>query len=275
MATPTHETSGHHSPLALLQPWIDFVPQPQRRLGLFIAAALALHVAVFFFIRIESARAEIQRQPRTHVTVENARSAEEGGDAFLDSLADPRLFLLPVEWPGHLSPDELPAGPAEVRLGSAQGPPAAGAPDYPLIQSGEPTLQEQVAADMRPARQPFSYQEEGPAPSAKTMWQWDPVLASRQPVAMPDLPSPVSDTDLNPTELRVAVDAPGTVQHVMLEESCQKPELDQQAILAARKLRFHPAAQPGLTWGRVTIFWHCTAPPREVVVPTPPTPPTP
>jgi TonB family protein len=103
----------------------------------------------------------------------------------------------------------------------------------------------------------------------------DPALALRQSAAAPDLPSPVSDTDLNPTELRVAVDAQGTVQHVMLEESCQKPELDQQAILAARKLRFHPAAQLGLAWGRVTIFWHCTAPPREEVVPTPPTPPTP
>ncbi len=40
--------------LALLQPWIDFVPPRQRRLGLFIVAALLLHLAVFFLVQIDA-----------------------------------------------------------------------------------------------------------------------------------------------------------------------------------------------------------------------------
>jgi TonB family protein len=90
---------------------------------------------------------------------------------------------------------------------------------------------------------------------------------------MAALASPVSDTDLSPTELRVAVDPSGTVRNVLLEATCQKPELDQQAILAARKVRFRPSSvQPGLDWGRLTIFWHATAPPTPPPpVPTPTT----
>jgi TonB family protein len=88
---------------------------------------------------------------------------------------------------------------------------------------------------------------------------------------VPDLPSPVSDTDLKQTVLRVAVGPDGTVEHVLLEQPCQQPELDQQAILATRKVRFAAGDQPGLLWGRATIFWHYTAKPREEVVPTPPT----
>jgi TonB family protein len=85
---------------------------------------------------------------------------------------------------------------------------------------------------------------------------------------MAALASPVSDTDLSPTELRVAVDPSGTVRNVLLEATCQKPEVDQQAVLAARKVRFLPSDQPGLAWGRLTVFWHATAPPA----PPPPTP---
>ncbi|MDB4793443.1 hypothetical protein OAG63_00245, partial [Methylacidiphilales bacterium] len=91
--------------LALLQPWIDYVPQPQRRLGLFIFLALAAHVAMFFFIRIDSTRAELRHQARIHVTVENRQAAAdqslsaetEPGNDFWDRLTDPRLFLMPLQ----------------------------------------------------------------------------------------------------------------------------------------------------------------------------------
>jgi TonB family protein len=276
MATSNPEAhhGPHSGPLALLHPWIDFVPRQQRRLGLFIGVALAIHLAAFFFIRIDATRAELQHQARTHVTVENAHPAidAEGTDAFWDALTDPRLFLLPVVPLTQLSPNEQLPGLSEINssLGTQQLPAAAEADIYPIVPAAEPPLQQQVIADLHPARQPFSYDENVPAPDTKTTWQWDPAFAARQATDAPDLPSPVSDTDLSPTELRLAVSADGTVQHVLLEETCQKPELDQLAILAARKLRFHPATQPGLAWGRATVFWHCTPPPREVVVPTPP-----
>ena len=264
--------------LALLQPWIDFVPPRQRRLGLFICLALVAHLAAFLFIRIDATRAQFQHQARTHVTVEAPSVAADGSgsdDAFWDRLADPRLFLLPILPAPHLSPADSPLdlGAIDSTLGPAQLLPAAAAPEvYPLVRAAEPTLAEQASAAMLPPRQSFSYPETTAGTGTKTNLEWDDVLARRQPSGMADLPAPVSDTDLSPTELRVAIDADGLVKYVLLEETCQQPDLDRQAILAARKVRFLPAEQPGLAWGRLTVFWHPTAHPREVVLPTPPAP---
>src|SRR5208282_3873303 len=85
--------------LALLQPWIDYVPKRQRRLGLFIFLAFLAHAAVLYFVRIDATRAELRRQTRIHVAVESppATSMENpSGDNFWDRLTDPRLFLLPL-----------------------------------------------------------------------------------------------------------------------------------------------------------------------------------
>jgi TonB family protein len=125
---------------------------------------------------------------------------------------------------------------------------------------------------MVPPRQHFSYDQTAPAIAPGTVWQWDDTLTQRQPVVVPTLSSPVSDTDLAPTLLRVAIDADGNVKYVLVEQSCGsgRLDLDQQAVQAARKARFKSTDQPGLRWGRVTIFWHYAPEPREEVVPTPP-----
>jgi TonB family protein len=265
--------------LALLHPWIDFVPAQQRRLGLFIFLALLAHLSAFLFVRIDSTRAQLQHQARTHVTVESPLLAvgAVSDDAFWDRLSDPRLFLLPILPPPRSLPEGPPADLSEIdlALGPGQLPADAPAEIYPLVHASAPSLAEQAEAAMLPPRQSFSYPEAPPVSAATTNWQWDADLAARAPAGMADLPSPVSDTDLTPTELRVSVDPEGTVNDVLLEATCQQPDLDRQAILAARKVRFHPSDAPGLAWGRLTIFWHPTAPPREVVVPTPPTPSTP
>jgi TonB family protein len=261
--------------LTLLQPWIDYVPKHQRRLGLFIFLALVVHIATFFFIRIDSTRAELRHQARTHVTVENAQavSAEmQPGDNFWDSLTDPRLFLMPRQ-PFSIGPSDahsLDFTTLNPNIGPAELPAPSKVGNYEFIHQITPLLDQRAAAALQPWRQPFFYEETPPSIASKTTWQWDGPLAQRQPTGMPDLPSPVSDTDLNPTELRIAVAASGTVEYVLIEQTCQKPELDQQAILAARKIRFQPSDQPGLLWGRATIFWHYAAKPREEVVPTPP-----
>jgi TonB family protein len=264
--------------LALLQPWIDYVPKHQRRLGLFICLALAIHIAMFFFIRIDSTRAELRHQARTHVTVENtsATSAEmQPGDSFWDRLTDPRLFLL------SLKPFTIAASDAhsldftalDSNIGPSELPAPAEAGNYEFIHQVIPPLGQRAETALQPERQPFFYDETPPSIATKTTWQWDSVLAQLQPTGVPDLPSPVSDTKISPTELRVAIDADGTVQHVFLEQASQKPEIDQQAVLAARKIRFRSGDQSGLRWGRVTIFWHYAAQPREEVVPTPPSAP--
>jgi hypothetical protein len=265
--------------LALLQPWIDYVPQQQRRLGLFIVLALMVHLATFFFIRIDTTRAELRHQTRTHVSVEYPQALAvngEPGDDFWGRLTDPRLFLLPLNPLASLSTGEPPSD-LNSNLGSMELPQPALPADYRTASPIITPLEQQVEEAMRPPRQPFSYDESPPVIAAKTAWRWDDTLAARQPVGLPDLPSAISDTDLTPTVLRVAVGPEGAVEHVMVEQSCGTlgasvaKDLDQQAVLAARKIRFSPTDQPGLLWGFVTIFWKYSAKPREEVVPTPPT----
>jgi hypothetical protein len=267
--------------LALLQPWIDYVPQQQRRLGLFVFLAFLVHMATFFFIRVDTAHAELRHLPRIHVSVESPSMVTDSGqtgDEFWDRLTDPRLFLLPVN---PLASIDMEEPPLDLISNSGFNPlPQPAAPEiYRDAQPVAVPLEQRVGEAMVPPRQPFSYDETPPAIAAKTTWQWDDVLAARQPSGWPDLPSPISDTDLSPTRLSVAVGPGGAVEHVLVEQSCGDmgasgaTELDQQAVIAARKIRFKPTDQPGLLWGGITVFWHYSAKPREEVVPTPPSGP--
>lgn len=281
--TPEHPASPTTDPvtqtLALLQPWIDYVPRPQRRLGLFIFLALLVHLATFFFIRIDTTRAELRHQTRIHVTVEYPQAVvvnSEPSDSFWDRLIDPRLFLLPLNPLASLASGQ-PRLDLNSNLGSTELPPPAPPEDYRAARPVVSPLEQRVGEAMRPPRQPFFYDETPPAIAPQTAWQWDAALAERQPAGVPDLPSPISDTDLSPTVLRVAVGPGGAVEHVMVEQSSGDlgasiaKDLNQQAVLAARKIRFKPTDQPGLLWGRITVFWRYSAKPREEVVPTPPT----
>src|SRR5271170_4262491 len=65
--------------LALLRPWIEYVPQQQRRLGLFILLALLAHITAFYFIRIDTMRAELRHQARVHVAVESPQAMTIAG----------------------------------------------------------------------------------------------------------------------------------------------------------------------------------------------------
>jgi TonB family protein len=275
---PTVAAPAVTQTLALLEPWIAFVPQRQRRLGLFIFIALLIHLIAFFFIRIDATRAELRHQARTHVTVDYPQAVAVNGqpaDDIWDRLTDPRLFLLPLNPGVSVATDEAPLD-LNSNLGSKDLPPPVAPQDYRSASPVVLSLEQRVGEAMRPARQPFSYDPTPPAITAKTTWQWDDVLAQRQPSGLPDLPSPISDTDLSPTQMRVAVSPSGAVEHVMVEQSSSdlgasdSKDLDQQAVRAARKIRFAPTDQPGDVWGRLTVFWHYSAKPREEVVPTPP-----
>jgi TonB family protein len=263
--------------LALLQPWIDYVPKGQRRLGLFIFLAFLVHVAVLHFVRIDATRAELRRQARIHVAVESPAAASmesSSGDNFWDRLTDPRLFLLPLASSTSQAEDAAPGFAAmNPSIGSQELPPTAPPENYQFNRPSMTPLAQRVETAMAPPRQPFVYDESPPVIAAKTTVEWDGALAARQPVGVADLPSPVSDTSLAPTKLRVAIDADGTVEHALVEQSCGsgRLDLDQEAILAVRKVRFRPEDQAGLVWGQVTVFWHYSATPSEEVVPTPPT----
>ena len=282
---PEHPASTAHDPvaqtLALLQPWINYVPQQQRRLGLFIFLALLVHLGTIFFIRIDTTRAELRHQTRIHVSVEYPRalSVQAGpGDEFWDRLTDPRLFLQPLNPLASLTTGQAPLE-LDSDLGSKALPPPAPPEDYRAARPAVTPLEQKVEEAMIPPRQPFFYDETPPVIATHTTWAWDDALAERQPVGIPALPSPISDTDLSPTVLRVAVSPAGTVEHALVEQSCGElgasiaKDLNQQAVLAALKVRFKPVDQPGLLWGRLTVFWHYSAKLQEEIVPTPPSGP--
>jgi len=278
---PPPESDPVAQTMALLQPWIDYVPQRQRRLGIFIFAAVLVHLAAFYFITIDFTRAELRHQARSHVTVGDTPAPALAGasqdDSFWDHLNDPRLFLLPLQPVAGFGADEPAPGLAGLApdVSAHELPPPAAPDDYRFAHSVNLPLGQRVEDAMAPSRQPFTY-EENPRPiAAQTTWQWDDNLAQREPSGLPGLPSPVSDTELQPTQLRVAVGPGGGVEHVFVEQSCGsgRLDLDQQAVLAARKIRFKATDEPGLVWGRLTVFWRYSAKPREEVVPTPPSGP--
>jgi TonB family protein len=272
MAATSTPPSPHHpvaETLARLHTWIDEVPPPQRRLGLFIALAALIHVAAFFFISINNTPPELRHDVLTEVTLDNAAvgQPEAPEEAYWDKLTDPRLYVLP-------QPSVAPTGPAVPfaagELHPVETPAPAEIGSFPFLNQPLPSLGERVNESLQPVRQPFAYQENPPAMVKATIWQWGPLLTGRVPAGAPKLPSPVSDTEIAPTRLRLAVTPEGSVSDVMLDQSSQRPELDQQAILAARKVRFQPVDQPGLAWGEVTIAWYYTPKPQEVAPPAAP-----
>ena len=260
-----------HLTLARLHNWIDEVPRPQRRLGKFIVGAALLHVAAFFFILIDNPRPEIRHDIHTEVTLDSAAAGEAApGDAFWDEMTDPRLYMLPPPSGAARIFWADPLGALHVHAQPAAMPPPAEIASFPFLNQPLPSLRERVTEALRPARQPFAYQENPPPIARASTWQWDDDLAARAPAGVPQLPSPVSDMDIGPTRLRVAVTPAGTVSDVVLDQSSQKPELDQQAIYAVEKVRFQPVNQPGIAWGIVTVAWYYTPKPREVAPPPAP-----
>jgi TonB family protein len=258
--------------LARLHTWIDEVPPPQRRLGKFIFGAALIHFAAFFFILIDNPRPDIRHDVHTEVTLDNAPSGSvvSSDNTFWDQVTDPRLYVLPqpstpprIAWVDPLSAIHIHAEPVAM-------PPPAEIASFPFLNQPLPSLTERVRDALQPARQPFSYMENPPPIARATTWQWGDRLAARAPAGVPDLPSPVSDTEISPTRLRVAVTPDGTVSDVVLDQSSQKSDLDQAAIYAAQKVRFQPVNQPGIAWGTVTIAWYYTPKPQEVAPPPAP-----
>ena len=109
---------GHHHllsqplsdlhPMALLEPWINFVPQQQRRLGLFICLALAIHAGICLFLIVDTSVARLRHEPHLYVSLDYPRALAVSGEApdqFWDQLTDPRVFLLP-----HNTTADLTAG---------------------------------------------------------------------------------------------------------------------------------------------------------------------
>ena len=205
----------------------------------------------FFFILIDNTRPELRHQVRTSVTLDDAATATAGSadDAYWDKLTDPRLYVLPQPERAQPPLPALALEPGPIQLPPVPLPAPAEVASFPFLNQPLPTLAERVHVTLQPERQPFSYHEDPPPLVHHTTWQWGDSLADRAPANGPALPSPVSDTEINPTRLRVAIAPDGTVSDVLLDETSKDPSLDQQAALAARKIRFQPTDALGLSPG--------------------------
>jgi len=284
---PPAPHGGHHllsqpltelHPMALLEPWINFVPQQQRRLGLFICLALAIHASICLFLVVDASVAHMRHEPHLYVSLDYPRAQAVSGhatDQFWDQLTDPRVFLLPRSSAADLTAG-LPPWMPSASPGSDVMPPPAPPETYREALPTASPLEQQVADAMNPPRESFVYDETPVSMAQQTTWQWDGALAQRHPAGMLNLPTLVSDANLTPTRLRVAVSPDGFVEHALIEpisDDLSTPvdaATAEQAVAAAQKIRFDPVTTPGLQWGRITIFWNYAAKPREEVVPTPP-----
>ena len=118
----------------------------------FIFIALLVHVAAFYFIRIDTTRAELRHQTRIHVSVEYPQALAVDGapaDEFWDRLTDPRLFLLPHETARQLH--RRPAGDRPQLQPRLEGSPSrrvAGRPTAPRAPPSTP-LEQRVGDTMR------------------------------------------------------------------------------------------------------------------------------
>lgn len=267
-------------PMALIEPWINFVPQQQRRLGLFICLALAIHAAVCLFLVIDTSVAQMRHTAHLNVSVDNPMALAVNGqppDQFWDEITDPRVFLLPRGSAADFAAD-MPPPTTSTPLASGGMPLPAPPETYRQVQPAVVPLEQRILEAMMPPRQPFVYDPTPQATTGRTTWKWDDALAQRHPVGVPDLPTLVSDTNITPTRVRIAISPRGTVDQVLVEpisNDLSAPvagDMEAQAVDAARKIRFDAVATPGEQWGRLTIFWNYTPKPREEVVPTPPAP---
>lgn len=270
----------------LLMPWFHYVSVTHRRLFLFLAAAFLFHLFLLGFIRIDTTRQPTARPLRPIATLEISQDThlpQPLRTEDWDELSDPRIFLAP--------PAALTSGASTSFLNDLTAPapvttsgplPLAAEPGFELLHPTLDALSSRLQKTLQPARAPFTYQVPPLQMSTQSTWQWNETLAARAPLTTPELPSPVSNTPLTPTQVRLAVDETGTVRYALLEQSCGKPELDQQALSAAQKIRFQPlppeltlpSASPDsarLAWGTATLFWYSIPTPQEQVLPTPPT----
>src|ERR1700679_127160 len=124
---PPPPRAGRLPPMAFPGPWVNLVPQQQRRLGLFICLALAIHAGICLFLIVDTSVARLRHEPHLYVSLDYPRALAVSGEApdqFWDQLTDPRVFLQPRNTTTDLTTGLLPWMPSTAP-GSDALPPAA------------------------------------------------------------------------------------------------------------------------------------------------------
>ena len=227
-----------------------------------------MHVAAFFFISIDNTLPELRHGVRTEVTLDNAAggTAEAPEEAYFDMLNDPRLYVLPQPSAAFAGARPIRSRPIELHPVAMPAPAEIGS--FPFLNQPLPTLAQRVeqsaaagAPAVSPTRKTRRPSPISPPGSGARRWP------TARPLGCPPCRRRFPTRRSRPPGCASRIAPDGTVSDVMLDQSSQQPDLDQQAILAARKVRFQPTDQPGLAWGEVTIAWYYTPKPQEVAPP--------
>lgn len=253
--------------MTLHQIWDLLIPEERRLLSVFIFVSLVLHASTFYFFHPPDLPPRMEKtiHPQVSLLMPSSPSGDVINAAAWINLFDPRVLAIPSAESSfnneqknilHKRQDDtLPLRPVEP-IPAQYAPVALPSPGN-LEQRALISL-----SNVQPNPRPIIV--ETPPRVRGTRIQFSGDITNRTPTRKPDLPQPRSPVTLKPTILRMAVDSPGNLVHILVDESCGDSSVDLQAVKILRDWRFTPLeSSDSLQWGRATIFWDLQSPSLE------------
>ena len=248
---------------------LEALPEEKRRLGVICALAAAGHLLVFFLVSIEYPQAVPIHVARTNITLFTVDSGADGLTREKEvwyEMNDPSRFIrIQSNWLGN---DPLNIAMLESSEVSRSQVILSEDRTSTFLPNQLDVLSNRAVDSLKPPLQQFKYElTDKPEITPNTVAQWEEPLRSRWTGPEWQLPSVTCDLLDKPcvTVLRLAVNAEGQVEHVLVESGSVRSEIDLLGVEAARHLRFLVQPQVPLQWGRVSIFWKLVAPQPEAV----------
>lgn len=239
----------------------EALPEEKKRLGWLCVVALFGHIAAFFVLHVSYPPQQYQRTQRTQITLYTPETMVQSGlnnRTFWLEMNDPSRFIRPQsDWVvTQLAPSEINPRWQKVPGESRVLLPLAG--DLQFLPDRLAPLSERAFESLRPPSQSFQFlAHDLPASARRTVVEWEEPLRSRltvEPWVLPPAKAELLD-QARVTVLRVGLDRGGEVNHVLIEASSGKSEIDLLAVDSLRSRKFKPVTEGGIVWGRVTIFW--------------------
>lgn len=243
--------------------WRDILPPEKRRLGLIVLLVFGAHIAAFFGVRIVYPE-RLEPHPVTvQVSLLNANGNSTASQdfRFWGQLQDPSMIMLdrgPIVDPQQKQVDLKPIFDSDQG-----GLPTALAimSDVDFLPAGLQPLNQRAAESLAPALQTYEPAlSTTPGAQRASQVEFDPSIRGRLNGSLPALPSPTASllSEAGLTVIRLGIDGQGNVVHLLVEESCGKSSIDDQAIAFLRSVRFLPDTAD-LAWGKATFYWNFQA----------------
>jgi TonB family protein len=250
--------------MTLHELWDDLVPPERRWLGLLVFCSIFAHGVFFFIFKITPPGSQgLPRRP-SQVTL----LAATPSIIWLD-WRDPSSIALPRSpLPRVSPPSEFPGLPDRYTdLSELSGQLQVGSLKDTRVPLSERSTKEFVPETLKPSKVVV----ENPPSPAGTEIQFLGTLAGREPVFRPELPKPPVSDVLRVTVLNVGINASGTVDAIMVEETSLDTSVDQLAVTTLRQWKFKPRKVQGqeIDWGKVIVYWDYQGKPKPVAPPSP------